>query len=118
MNTLLKQVLPALCASLCVALLARPVRAVISIDQASPKAQLPAGHPAIGPNSPMVNPQAIPLKMQTTAEIQSQDRTAFKKTINLSGFRLLAVYNKDEVKTLDSWARESLHTICHYGSIL
>ncbi len=117
MNTLFKQVLPALCAALCVALLAGPVRAVISIDQASPKAQLPAGHPAIGPNSPMVNPQAIPLKMQTTAEIQSQDRTAFKKTINLSGFRLLAVYNKDEVKTLDSWARESLHTICHYGSI-
>ena len=75
MNTLLKQVLPALCAALCVALLAGPVRAVISIDQASPKAQLPAGHPAIGPNSPMVNPQAIPLKMQTTAEIQSQDRT-------------------------------------------
>ena len=91
-------------------------RAVIKIEEAaSPK--LPAGHPMIGVGSPQVNPIPSISRMRTTAEIVSQNRTAFKKGIHLSALEMLTVQSKDELKTLDTWARESIHAICGYSSI-
>ncbi|MGC9260633.1 MAG: cytochrome c biogenesis protein CcsA [Phycisphaerae bacterium] len=92
------------------------VQGAMPIQQGSP-ADMPAGHPEIGPGSPAVN--AIPSMklMRRTAAIQNQNRTAFKKEINLAPLRILAVQNNDQVKTLASWASETVQAICGFDSI-
>ncbi len=91
-------------------------RASMPIEQGSP-ADMPAGHPEIGPGSPRVNPIPSMKLMRRTAEIQQQNRAAFKKRINLAPLRILAVQNNDQVKTIASWAAETVHTICGFDSI-
>ncbi len=49
--------------------------------------------------------------------IAAQNRTAFRHAINLGPLKTLAVQNQEEVKTLDTWARQVLQTITFYGSI-
>ncbi|MGN6367914.1 MAG: cytochrome c biogenesis protein CcsA [Phycisphaerae bacterium] len=44
-------------------------------------------------------------------------RPTFESAIDLSRLRLLAVDHMDQVKILDSWARTSLFTIAHHGSL-
>ena len=92
------------------------VRAAMPIQQGSPT-DMPAGHPEIGPGSPQVNPIPSMKLMRRTEEIQHQNRTAFKKQINLAPLRILAVQNNDQVKTIASWASETVQTICGFDSI-
>ncbi len=90
--------------------------AVIKVDEAAvPK--LPMGHPVIGPGSPQVNPIPSKSRMRETSDIVNQNRTIFKKGIHLSALEMLTIQNNDELKTLDTWARESIHAICGYSSI-
>ncbi len=49
--------------------------------------------------------------------IAGQNRTAFRHAIHLGPLKVLAVQNQEEVKTLDTWARETMQTITFYGSI-
>ena len=91
-------------------------RASMPIEQGS-AADMPAGHPELGPGSPQVNPIPNMKLMRRTAEIQHQNRTAFKKQVNLAPLRILAVQNNDQVKTIASWAAETVHTICGFDSI-
>ncbi len=49
--------------------------------------------------------------------IAAQNRTVFRHTINMAPLETLAVQNQEEVKTLDTWARETLQTITFYGSV-
>jgi cytochrome c-type biogenesis protein CcsB len=93
-----------------------PIYGYVPVDQAA-TSKLPPGHPIIGPNSPEVNPVPDQSLMQQTQEIVGQDRTAFQQQINLAPLRLLAIQSDDEIKTLDTWARQSLHDICGHGSI-
>ncbi len=90
--------------------------AVVQVDHASPQ-NLPAGHPEIGPGSPAVNPQVSKRRMDATEHIIAENRTAFKKKINLATLRLLALQNRGQMKILDSWARQSMERICGYQSI-
>ncbi len=92
------------------------VRGSMPIQQGSP-ADIPAGHPEIGPGSPQVNPIPSMKLMRRTAAIQNQNRTIFKKDINLVPLRILAVQNNDQVKTLASWASETVQAICGFDSI-
>lgn len=48
---------------------------------------------------------------------EAEDRAAFRGAVELKGFRLLAIQHRDQVKIMDSWARQSLTTICHRSSI-
>jgi cytochrome c-type biogenesis protein CcsB len=105
-----------LSAALISALAVLNVRASMPIEQGSP-ADMPAGHPEIGPGSPQVNPIPSMKLMRRTAAIQRQNRAAFKKQINLAPLRILAVQNNDQVKTIASWAAETVHTICGFDSI-
>jgi len=49
--------------------------------------------------------------------IAAQNRTAFRHAINMGPLETLAVQNQEEVKTLDTWARQTLQTITFYGSV-
>ena len=98
------------------ALIVVNTRASMPIQQGSP-ADMPAGHPEIGPGSPQVNPIPSMRLMRRTAAIQHQNRTAFKAHINLAPLRILAVENNDQVKTIASWASQTVQTICGFGSI-
>ncbi len=44
-------------------------------------------------------------------------RPTFEQSLDLSRLRLLAIDHMDQVKILDSWARTSLSTIAHHGSL-
>ncbi len=92
------------------------VRAVVPVDEAAPHS-LPANHPPIGLNSPPVNPMVSASRMAETNEIIHQNRTAFKRGIHLTALEMLTVQSGSELKTLDTWARESIHAICGYSSI-
>jgi cytochrome c-type biogenesis protein CcsB len=72
------------------------------LDQAMPN-QLPAGHQPIGP--------APAGPADDSAPLAAQDRTAFRAAVKLDELRLLAVQHNDQVKILDSWARQSLTAI-------
>src|SRR5271170_1323879 len=99
-----------------IALTTLPAYGFVPVDQAASN-KLPPGHPVIGPNSPAVNPVPDQALMQQTTDIVGQDRTAFEQQINLAPLRTLAIQSDDEIKTLDTWARQSLHDICGHGSI-
>jgi cytochrome c-type biogenesis protein CcsB len=81
----------------------------VNIDQAKPGA-LPSGHPAVAPSS------AAPTGDVTPEQIAAQDRTKFAADIKLDDLRLLEVLHRDQVKILDSWARQSLSTMMHHQS--
>ncbi len=98
------------------ALLSPLVHGVVMVDQGSPKA-LPPGHPLIGPNSPAVNPTPDWRRMALTQKLLDQNRTHFKHAIKLGPLGLLSIQNNDQLKIMDTWAEESLHTICGYNSI-
>ncbi|HTV48333.1 MAG TPA: cytochrome c biogenesis protein CcsA [Phycisphaerae bacterium] len=95
---------------------ALPAYGFVPVDQAA-SSKLPPGHPVIGPNSPAVNPVPDQTLMQQTQDIVGQDRTVFQEQINLAPLRVLAIQSDDEIKTLDTWARQSLHDICGHNSI-
>jgi len=98
-NTMRSKLLPFIAAALL--LVAGSARA---IDQAMP-GQVPAGHPAMGASDAQEPDSGIPNAMA------AEDRSAFKAAIRLDDFRLLAVQHNDQVKILDSWARQSLSAI-------
>jgi cytochrome c-type biogenesis protein CcsB len=95
-------------AVLILALCGSTLRAV-GIDQAKP-GELPSGHPAVSQSN-------TALAGDLTAEqIAAQDRTKFAGEIKLDELRLLEVLHRDQVKILDSWARQSLSTMMHHQS--
>ena len=81
----------------------------VTMDQAMPGAHpsLPEGHPSLNENGPLIQASAA----------ATEDRTAFEKALQLNAFRLLAIQHNDQVKILDSWARQSLSNIRHRQSI-
>lgn len=83
-----------------------PARA---IDQAKPGAP-------VDPHAGMDMPQSNGIDA-ASAQFAAQDRTAFEQGIHLDDFRLLAVQHLDQVKIVDSWARQSLYTIRHRTSL-
>lgn len=99
-----------------IAMISPLARGVVMVDQGSPKA-LPPGHPLLGPNSPAVNPTPDWRRMALTQKLLDQNRTQFKKDIKLAPLGLLTIQNQDQLKIMDTWAKESLHTICGYDSI-
>ncbi len=81
------------------------------MDQAKP-GNLPAGHPAIKSET-----ESTPSEGGLSAQqILAQDRTKFQQNIKLDELRLLSVQHRDQVKILDSWARQSLSTMMHHQS--
>lgn len=75
-----------------------------ALDQANPK-DLPANHPPIGSAGPARNAEA--------EKIRQQDRQAFMAGIHLDELRRLSIHHADQIKILDSWARQSLAEITH-----
>jgi len=77
---------------------------VYALDQANPKA-LPNDHPDIGA-------PAMPTVAAEKAGVV-EDRRAFEKSIDLDRLRTLVILHQDQLKILDSWARQSVSTITH-----
>ncbi len=95
--------------ALCTFLLALPLRAM---DQAKPGT---AGKTA-NPHASMAAPDDISDEALAAA-FARQDRTAFEQNIKLDDLRLLATQNLDQIKIMDSWARQSLRAITHHESL-
>ncbi len=103
-------------------LLMSGVAAALPMDQAKPgeaAAAAPAS-PSVDPHAgltdqPAVTPPggAIPL----TRAVNPADRIKFEKALDLDVFRRLAVQHLDQVKILDSWARQNLSKIRHHSTI-
>ncbi len=88
----------------------------IAVEEGTP-GKLPAGHPAIVGGSPDVNPAVSHFREMRTKEIRDQNRTAFRHQIHLGPLKTLSIQNQETLKTLDTWARESIQTISFYNTI-
>jgi cytochrome c-type biogenesis protein CcsB len=100
--------------ALLIALAAGQVR-LLAIDQAKPDE---AGRAAGGadPHAGLFGAGAGAGRGMTEREAlaalyQKQDRTAFERGIALDEFRLLPIVHDDQLKIIDSWARQSLGKI-------
>jgi cytochrome c-type biogenesis protein CcsB len=58
-----------------------------------------------------------PMQAAMAERFAKQDRSAFERGIQLEGLRLLAINHLDQVKIMDSWARQSLAKIRNRSSI-
>lgn len=109
--------------------------AAFGIDQA-----LPEGHPPLEGGKRMAGPlkggegahgahgghslhdghghtEAELAAIRAAGEIAKQDRTAFRAGIDLEGLRRAFVHHNDQLKIMDSWARQSLSAIRNKTSI-
>jgi cytochrome c-type biogenesis protein CcsB len=91
--------------------LARPAAAV-TMDQA-----MPGAHPALPEGHPSVSGAAATQARPAEDSLPRQDRTEFRRAVKLDSLRLLAVQHNDQVKILDSWARQCLSKIRNRQSI-
>jgi len=81
----------------------------MAIDQA-----MPSQAPSQAAATPDQNAAQEHAKME---RFSRQDRTGFQKQIQLDQFRLLGIQHLDQVKIIDSWARQSLRKIRQRESI-
>ncbi|HVX86378.1 MAG TPA: cytochrome c biogenesis protein CcsA [Phycisphaerae bacterium] len=111
-------------AILAAALLAPGARTAfaLSMDQADPRNALPQDTQA--PAAPTAaNPAAEPQfgpgvdNAAEDTDVPPAQRAAFENALNLSDFRKLAIQHNDQIKIIDSWARQSLSTISHRQSL-
>ncbi len=91
-------------------LAAVPVVRAVSIDQAMPG----ASSGARGPGAAVGNGGATGGQIPAA---NSAERQRFQQGLHLDEFRLMAIEPLDQVKIIDSWAREALSTIHHRPSI-
>ncbi len=87
-------------------LLAAPA---LALDQAKPGDMPPATGPA--PEIKIVNSGDTLPKGHASVLAPSGNRDVFEKSLNITKLKTLAVQHRDQVKILDSWARQSLLTI-------
>ena len=100
-----------------------PLSALAQIDQAKPAAPTPPQPPPPPTRTPacLAKPGPHPASLDddlaamqlATARYSAQDRTAFVRGLDLSAFRLLSVQHNDQIKIMDSWARQCLRKIAH-----
>lgn len=96
----------ALCVALFALLLALPLRGM-----AQQKSAQPAGDPHGALHEGGLEDQAL------ATAFAGQDRTAFQRDLKLDEFRELAIQHLDQIKIIDSWARQSLRTIMNKQSL-
>ncbi|HVS73751.1 MAG TPA: cytochrome c biogenesis protein CcsA [Phycisphaerae bacterium] len=105
----------------------------LSMDQADPRDVAPAPEEAqsaaaaAAAANPAAEPQfGVKAAGATAADDASSlsampvtpaQRAAFEKALNLSDFRKLAIQHNDQLKIIDSWARQSLSAISHRQSL-
>jgi cytochrome c-type biogenesis protein CcsB len=79
-------------------------------------AALPAG--GMIPGGPAAGaPSRDPVEAAMAATFAKQDRAAFERGLQLDAFRLMAINHLDQVKIVDSWARQTLSKIRNRQSI-
>ncbi|HVT80445.1 MAG TPA: cytochrome c biogenesis protein CcsA [Phycisphaerae bacterium] len=105
-----QRVLASIVIALLAILLAVPLRAV-QIDQAKP-GENRAANPHAGMGMTPEAPDDALVKF-----FAAQKRDPFEKAIQLDEFRLLAVQHLDQIKILDSWARQTMRTITRHESL-
>jgi cytochrome c-type biogenesis protein CcsB len=80
----------------------------IGMDQAKPS---PASASPMNDPNASLTPTAPSEQSAGVGAAIAEDRSAFEQEVKLDQFRLLAVENSDQIKILDSWARQSLSKI-------
>lgn len=104
-----------------------------AIDQAKPgETPAPRPTPAADPHAGMTGagagmaghgagshgtPGGMSQQQILAERFAKQDRTAFERGIRLDAFRLIAINHLDQMKIIDSWARQSLSKIRNRQSI-
>jgi cytochrome c-type biogenesis protein CcsB len=81
----------------------------IGMDQAKPGQVGPS--PMNDPRASMSLPTSPTEQAAGVGPVIAEDRSTFEHDIKLDQFRLLAVENADQIKILDSWARQTLSKI-------
>jgi cytochrome c-type biogenesis protein CcsB len=89
--------------------------AAISVQEGVP-GKMPAAQSPFNESSVM-RAEIKNFRAARAKAIADQNRTAFRQSIQMAPLETLAVQNQEEVKTLDTWARETLQTITFYGSV-
>ncbi len=91
-------------------------RAEMMVQQAHPGAIRP-GRRLPGPAPLMLKHLPSLTRLKEALATAPEPPAEFKKRVHLAVLKLLAVQNNDQIKTLDSWARQSIQTICGFSSI-